>query len=144
LLERDQLGEFYLTYLDSYDQDPTGLHAIKSVTGFEGESLDTAYQDWIEGLERVPETGSDLDATLGISIENGSGDGVAIRAISLEARRRTGLEYGMVITSIEGRATRDLHELIRVLGSYGAGEVVTVGWRRGSIHGENEVELLPR
>lgn len=144
LLERGELGEFYLTYTDSYDEDPTGLHAIHVVTGLDGDELDRMYRGWIAGLDRVPETGSDLEATLGISVENGTGDGVAVQALSLEARRRTGLTLGMVITSIEGRATRDLHEMIRVLGSYGAGDVVTIGWRRGTIHGENEVELLAR
>lgn len=144
LLERGELGEFYLIYADSYDVDPTGLHAIHSVTGLDGDELDGVYRGWLDGLEPVPETGSDLEATLGISVENGTGDGVAVQALSLKARRRTGLTLGMVITSIDGRVTRDLHEMIRVLGSYGAGDVVTVGWRRGTIHGENEVELLAR
>ncbi|MGJ8636264.1 MAG: TPR end-of-group domain-containing protein [Phycisphaerales bacterium] len=144
LLERGELGEFYLTYADTYDQDPTGLHAIYTVTGLDGDELDRVYRGWIAGLDQVPETGSDLEATLGISVENGTGDGVAVQALSLQARRRTGLTLGMVITSIEGRATRDLHEMIRVLGSYRAGDVVTVGWRRGTIHGENEIELLAR
>lgn len=144
LLERGELGGFYQVYLDSYDQDPTGLTAVHDVTGLEGEELDRAYRAWVAQLQKVPETGSDLKATLGISVENGTGDGVAVQALGVEARRRTGLTLGMVITSIEGRATRDLHEMIRVLGSYRAGDVVTVGWRKGSLHGENEIELLAR
>ncbi|MBL4809023.1 MAG: hypothetical protein JKY43_03070 [Phycisphaerales bacterium] len=144
LIERGQLGEFYMAYLDSYDEDPTGMMALEGVTGIEGKELDRVYQGWVRGLERVPETGADLSATLGISIENGTGDGVVIKNLSVEARRRTGLRLGMVITAINGRATRDLHELIRVLGSYGPGDVVTVHWRRGTIHGENAVKLLGR
>ena len=144
LLDRGELGAFYVAYLDGYSDDPTGMAAMLETTGIEADEIDGVYQDWVRGLAEVPETGDDLEATLGISIENGTGDGVVIKAISLEARRRTGLSLGMVITGIEGRATRDLHELIRVMGSYQAGDAVTVQWRRGRIHGENEVELLAK
>ncbi len=144
LIEQRKLGAFYMEYLDSYDEDPTGMAALTKVTGVEGRELDRVYQAWVRGLERVPETGSDLSATLGVSIENGTGDGVVVKNLSVEARRRTRLRLGMVITAIDGRATRDLHELIRILGSYGPGDVVTVHWRRGTIHGENKVKLLGR
>ena len=144
LLDRGELGRFYEAYVEGYGEDPTGMGALIRVTGLGEDEIDDVYRAWVGNLEDVPETGSDLEATLGISIENGSGDGVVIRELSGEARRRTGLRLGSVITHIEGRATRDLHELIRVLGSYGAGEVVKVSWRRGTVHGENAVELLGR
>lgn len=144
LLDRGELGQFYIEYVESYNEDPTGMAALIGTTGIEPSEIDQVYQDWVRALEEVPETGDDLEATLGISIENGTGDGVVIKAISLEARRRSGLKLGWVITGIEGRPTRDLHELIRVLGSYKAGQSVRVQWRRGRIHGENTVELLAR
>ena len=144
LLDRGELGAFYETYVESYREDPTGVLALERTVGMGIDDVEVLYRAWVGELMEVPETGSDLEATLGVSIENGSGVGVVIKKVSGEARRRTGLRMGSVITGIEGRATRDLHELIRVLGSYGAGDVVLVSWRRGTIHGENEVELLGR
>jgi len=144
LMERGELGAFYRGYIDSYDEDPSGMLALTQVTGLEGEEMDRVYREWVADLEEVAETGSDLEATLGISIRSGDGDGVLITELSGEARRRTGLRMGSVITGINGRATRDLHELIRVLGSYGVGDVVTVQWRRGTLHGENSAELIGR
>ncbi len=144
LLDRGEMGAFYLRYMETYDEDPTGMVAVLGVTGLEEDTLDSVYQDWVRGLPEVAETGDDLDATLGISIENGTGDGVVVKALTVEARRRTGLHLGMVITAIEGRATRDMHELIRVLGDYRAGDTVDVHWRRGTIHGKNAVVLLGR
>ncbi|MFK7760179.1 MAG: hypothetical protein AB8C13_09545 [Phycisphaerales bacterium] len=141
---RNQLGAFYKRYTESFDMDPTGIQALENATGMQIGEAEEAYRSWMEGIEQVPETGSDLDATLGLAVENGTGDGVVIRELSTEARRRTGLRMGSVITAIEGRPTRDLHELIRVLGSYGAGEVVTVHWRRGTLHNQSEVELIKR
>ena len=142
LLDRGELGAFYNRYLETYKQDQTGLTALIETVGMEVEEIDTVYEEWVRGLPEVAETGDDLDATLGISIENGSGDGVVVKGLSVEARRRTGLRLGMVITGIDRRPTRDMHELIRVLGDYRAGQSVQVRWRRGTIHGENDVVLL--
>ncbi len=144
LLDMGKLGEFYTQYTKTYSQDPSGIVALGQVLGMEAKEYEKVYREWIEGLERVPETGSDLVATLGISVENGTGDGVVIQGLSGEARRTTGLRMGTVITGIEGRPTRDLHELIRVLGSYKAGQSVRVQTRRGTIHGEAIVMLKRR
>jgi hypothetical protein len=48
------------------------------------------------------------------------------------------------VTSIDHRTTRDLAELVRVLSTLKAGDVVTVGYRRGQTYGEETVELVPR
>lgn len=142
LLEQRKLAEFYQEYCKTYSKDPTGLFALQQTLGLEMDEINKRYQSWISDLEEVAETGSDLDATLGISVENGTGDGVVITELTPEARRRSGLRLGSIITGINKRATRDLHELIRVLGDYEAGDTVQVRWRRGTIHGENSVELV--
>ena len=65
-------------------------------------------------------------------------------SLTSAARRRTGLHTGEVITAINGRPTRDLFEFIRVLGSYSAGQSVTLTTRRGIKFSEVQVELLER
>jgi predicted metalloprotease with PDZ domain len=144
LSDQRKLTEFYEQYCQSYSKDPSGLLALQQVLGLEMDEINTRYRAWVADLEEVAETGSDLDATLGISVESGTGDGVIITELTPEARQRSGLRLGSIITGINGRATRDLHELIRVLGDYKAGDSVQVRWRRGTIHGENAVVLIAR
>ncbi len=144
LLDRGKLSEFYSEYTRSFDEDPTGLAALRRTLGMEQGELEDAYRDWLDSLPMVAETGSDLPATLGIEIENGTGDGVRVTGLPPGSRERTGLRIGSFITAINGRPTRDLSELIRVLSDYLPGESVTLSHRRGRVHSTSQVELLPR
>lgn len=145
LLDKNKLTDFYRTYTQTFDQDPTGLTALRQTLGFDDQNqLEAAYQDWITSLPLVAETGSDLPATLGIEIENGDGTGVRVSGLPAGARQRTGLSVGSFITAINNRPTRDLHELIRVLADYIPGDTITLSHRRGRLHHTNEVTLQPR
>ncbi|MCH8507362.1 MAG: PDZ domain-containing protein [Phycisphaerales bacterium] len=145
LLDRGKLTEFYRTYTETFDDDPTGLTALRDTLGHESQGdLEQAYQRWIDSLPMVAETGSDLPATLGVEVQNGDGTGVRVSALPIGARQRTGLSVGSFITAINDRPTRDLHELIRVLADYAPGDTVTVSHRRGRLHHTNEITLQPR
>lgn len=145
LHDQNKLTDFYRTYTQTYNQDPTGLHALRHTLGFDNQGdLEQAYQAWITSLPMIPETGSELPATLGIEIENGDGSGVRVTNLPAGARQRTGLSVGSFITAINNRPTRDLHELIRVLADYAPGDIITLSHRRGRLHHTTEVNLLPR
>jgi hypothetical protein len=144
LLDTGKLSAFYAHYCANYDGDPSGYASVLAVTGLEPDGLENQYRAWVEALPTVPETGSDLDATLGIEVENGTGDGVVVRGLPAGARKRTGLRLGSVITHINDRPTRDLFELIRVLGDYGPGQTVTLRHRRGIIHSTTQATLIAR
>lgn len=139
-----RLQAFYTHYTENISDDPSGYQSVLAVTRTEPDELEEQYRDWVRALPTVPETGSDLEATLGIEIENGSGDGVVVKALPGNARSRTGLRLGSVITHINDRPTRDMFELIRVLGDYGPGQTVTLHHRRGRIHSTSDVALLGR
>ncbi len=144
LLDQRKLGAFYRTYTRQYRTDPSGISALETVLGKELEEIEQDFETWIDQLEMVPETGSDLNATLGIEIENGTGDGVVVRGLPGNARSRTKLRIGSVITAIDGKPTRDLFELIRILGQYQPGQTVTIHHRRGTVHKISKVKLLQR
>lgn len=145
LLEHDKLIDFYRTYTQTFDTDPTGLHALKiTLNHATTAELEQAFHTWARALPQVPERGSDLTATLGIEIENGDGTGVRVTGLPAGARQRTGLSIGSHITAINNRPTRDLNELIRVLADYAPGDTITLSHRRGRLHLTNEVTLLPR
>jgi len=142
LLDEQKLGAFYSTYTQEYDVDPTGITALEQTLGKEIDEIEMDFRLWVDALDRVPETGSDLSATLGIEIENGNGDGVVVKALPGNARTRTGLRLGSVITAINGQPTRDLFELIRILGKYKPGQIVTLHHRRGKVHTTTKAKLL--
>lgn len=147
LLEHHKLTDFYRTYTQTFDTDPTGLHALKiTLNHATTAELEQAFHTWARALPQVPERGSDLTATLGIEIENGDGTGVRVTGLpgGGGARQRTGLSIGSHITAINNRPTRDLNELIRVLADYAPGDTITLSHRRGRLHLTNEVTLLPR
>ncbi|MGV6815381.1 MAG: hypothetical protein ACWA5W_10310, partial [Phycisphaerales bacterium] len=144
LLDQGKLGEFYTVYTQEYDADPTGVRALELVIGKEIDEINTDFRAWVDALETVPETGGDLAATLGIEIEAGTGDGVVVTGLTGEARRRTGLRLGSVITAIDNHPTRDMFELIRILGHYRPGQTVTLHHRRGTVHSTSQAKLLKR
>ena len=144
LLDQGKLGEFYTVYTQEYAADPTGIRAMELVLGKEIDEINTDFRAWVDALETVPETGGDLAATLGIEIEAGTGDGVVVTGLAGDARRRTGLRLGSVITAINDHPTRDMFELIRILGQYRPGQTVTLHHRRGTVHQTSQVKLLKR
>lgn len=144
LLDQHQLNAFYANYTREYQQDKTGILSLETTLGKEITEIEKDYRNWIDGLETVAETGADLSATLGIDIETGTGDGVVVKKLPGNARSRTGLHTGSVITAINGHPTRDLLEFIRILGQYSPGQTITLDHRRGSIHTQSKVVLLKR
>jgi S1-C subfamily serine protease len=51
---------------------------------------------------------------------------------------------GDVITAIDGKPTRDIAELVRVLGAMRVGDDVKVEYRRGRRAGAADVVLTPK
>lgn len=144
LQDRGKLTEFYRRYTETFASDPTALTALRDTLAMTQPEVEAAYKAWVIALPTVAETGSDLPATLGIEIENGTGDGVRVVALPPGARERTGLHVGSFITAVNGRPTRDLSELIRVLADYAPGDTVTLSHRRGRVRASSNVVLLPR
>ena len=144
LLDQHELSAFYDQYTQHFDDDPTGIASLEAVLGKEITQIEDDFRTWIDGLEMVAETGADLEATLGIEIETGSGDGVIVTELPSGSRARTGLHLKSVITAINDQPTRDLFEFIRVLSQYKPGDTVTLHHRRGTVHKESQATLIAR
>lgn len=134
LADQRKLRDWYDAYTQTYDQDPSGVAALERVLAKPIDDIERDYREWIDSLPMVPETGADLHATLGVEIENGSGDGPVVLSVSRDARERTGLRPFDRITSLDGQPTRDLNELIRRLGDHAPGATVPLTVRRGRVH----------
>jgi S1-C subfamily serine protease len=115
------------------------------VLGLELPEIETRDREWVRNdLPMVAETGTDLDAVLGVDIEQAEMIGPRVTKVSREARQRTGLRRLDIITAIDGRPVHDMKELIRVLSVYEPGEAVTVDYRRVRLRDTSEVRLIER
>lgn len=147
LHDRGKLGDWYSAYIRGFDDDPTGLKAVEEVFARPLTEIEREYRAWISRLPQVAEQERPGEATLGLDVDPGSGDGPVIVSIPRERRaimREAGLRTGDVITAVNSRPTRDLNELVRIVGEHRAGEEVEVSYRRGRTHGTARVILVPR
>ncbi|MEL7472786.1 MAG: PDZ domain-containing protein [Planctomycetota bacterium] len=139
-----KLAEFYSTYTATHAEDPSGLAAIRAL--FPDQSLrqiNTDYRKWIRNLAWAPEELKPGDASLGLEIETGSGDGPRIVEFPRGDARKAGLRKGDVITAINRRPTRDQAELVRVLAAFEPGDTVTLTLRRRSEYLDAPLTLKP-
>lgn len=149
-----KLKDWYRTYTTNrehgYRADRSGVKAIEHVYGVPSIQIDKDYRVWLRALPRVAEQHRPGQATLGVDVDPGTGDGPVIAAIPPDSRgkrnpaRAAGLRIGDVLTAIDGRPTRDMNELVRILGEHEAGDEVEVSYRRGRTHGTARVTLTPR
>ncbi|MFG0283770.1 MAG: TPR end-of-group domain-containing protein [Phycisphaerales bacterium JB039] len=137
-----KLAEWYKTYTEHYGEDPTGVLATQKLFGEDMDAFQRQYEAWVKALPRVADMHEPGPAMLGIDIDPAGGEG--LRVTSLVRRRDSGLRLGDIITAIDGRPTRDLNEMYRVLGDYRPGQTVTVRYRRHRVHGIAEVTLVAR
>jgi tetratricopeptide (TPR) repeat protein len=143
-----RLARWYGLYTETFASDPTGGAALERVFEQPLEEVTAHFRAWLRTLPEVPEWGKTPPPgtpMVGFEIDPGTGDGPVVASISSRSdARRAGLRRGDVITAIDGRATRDINELMRVLGTYLPGDRVTISYRRGRVHGEVEVGLVAR
>ena len=144
LQERGVLGAWYAAYTEGYAEDPSGVGAFESVFGVPIGEVDRAWRVWARDVEMVPEEVRPGEASLGVEVDPGRGDGPVVAQVVEREVRRAGLKAGDAITAVDGRPTRDIAELVRILGDYAVGQVVVVSYRRGSLVGEAEVRLVAR
>lgn len=145
LWQRGLLKAWYAAYTRGFADDPTGVKAIEEVFAQPIDEVDKLYRAWVRELPEVAEQLRPGAAGIGVEVEAGSGDGPVI--VEVDPRgpaRRAGLRPGDAITAIDGQPTRDMNELVRVLGQKHLGDTVEVAYRRGRQHGTVRVTLWRR
>jgi len=135
LLERGVLAEWYAHFVEHFDSDPTGLESISAVLGMPIERVREDFERWVRALPEVAEARADgtisgLEVSMGVEMIPGSGRGPLVRRL-LDRRARTeGFRRRDAVVEVDGRPTRDMNELVRVLDDYRPGQRVTVEIRR--------------
>lgn len=145
LAHHGRIREWYGHYTAGFDRDPTGRTAWEATFGSSMAAIDRDYRAWVRSLEMVPEEIRPGMASLGVEVESGESDGLRITRVVDPRRGGDGrLRLGDVITDIDGRPTRDMAELVRVLSSYSPGDRVTVGLRRSTRARTETVTLVAK
>ncbi len=142
LCDRGVLPRWWRDYTETFAQDPTGAHAVERALGSPLPAVERDYRAWLRALPEAAERLTPGMASLGVVISAGRGDGPRIDDIEAGSpARAAGLRIGDVITVIDGRSTRTLEDLVRVLAEFEVGDEVAVSARRGSLRVEARVVL---
>ena len=142
LEDRGLLGEWYRTYTQSADLDPTGLRALEAVTDMTAEAFDEALRLWAVDLPEVYEQNAPPLLGIGARLDLEHGDGPVVRQLIHENAKRAGLRPGDIITGLDGVRVRDLNEFYRVLTDLKPGERVQLDYRRRLDHRRTTVTLV--
>jgi hypothetical protein len=150
------LWDIYTTdELVGWPADRSGIKALEAATSLALPELERDFRDWLEQLDTVAEEIEPGMASLAIEVENGPGDGVRVVAKpdvqSLQRKgdteaiaRALAFAIGDVILAIDDKPTRDIAELVRVLGEYQPGDAVRVLIRRGQTELSADVTLAEK
>jgi hypothetical protein len=146
LWNKQKLKEWYEAYTSGYSEDPTGKAAMEKVFGKPLKDIQKEYAAWLRALPEAQEEFKRGDAVLPFDLEEGAGDGVIVSSSTVGRSRGTGGGAGVrlkdVITAIDGKAVREIGELIQVLTPYMPGTEVEVTYRRGKTEGTAKVKLI--
>lgn len=143
LSSKGLLGRWYNLYTAGYDADPTGVASVLAALDTDIDGANAMYRDWLRQLPAVPEPGGrEGRVGLGIDVDPGEGDGPVVTQAASRAARASGIRVGDIIYAINDRPTRDVFELVRVLGSYAPGANVTLSVRRLTRHLTIEIQLV--
>lgn len=144
LHEEGKLSEWYRRYTAGHDEDDTGIRALESVFETSLAEVERRYRAWIRAFPEAPEEIRPGMASIGVEIGPGRGDGPEIERIPPGSdARRAGLRMRDVITAINGRSTRAMEDLVRILSEFEPGETVEISVRRGRLHHTVQVTLVP-
>ncbi len=152
LYQRGQLPAFLKTFCTNNEHgfavDQSGKKALEHVFGKDTKEIDKQFRAWLKDLPEVSEEVKPGQASLNVSVESGNGDGVIVVDMPVGGTKSAASAAGVsairindVIMAIEGRATRDIAELIRVLGDFQPGQKVKVTLRRDGVEREVPVTL---
>jgi len=146
LSDQGKLKDWYTHYVGRYEQDPSGVASIEAVMGMPIAEVNVAYRQWLRDLPKVAEEIRPGMASLGLEVDAGTGEGPIVVSIARAPRgeKRPDLKVNDIITAIDGKAIRDIAELVRVLSAYKPGDTVTVSYRRFKLYGDAEVTLVEK
>ncbi|MEC9374614.1 MAG: PDZ domain-containing protein, partial [Planctomycetota bacterium] len=142
LHEAGRLGEWYEAYVEGFEEDESGRRAIEAVFESPLREVERRYRLWLRELPEVAEEIRPGMASLGVVVSPGRGDGPEVQMVEAgTGARRAGLRRRDVILSVDGRSTRTMEDLVRILSEYEPGERVSVEVRRARLRMTVEVEL---
>lgn len=145
---RGVLGTWYSAYTAGFADDPTGAHAMESAFGARMPEIDKQFREWLRELPDVAEQSRPGDATLGAVMSAGAGDGPVVNSVVTVVREGDRLDGERlrrrdIVEAIDDKPTRNIDDLLRVLGEYDVGDEVKVSIRRGTRRLDIRIRLVP-
>ncbi len=153
LYSQHRLADWWRTFTTDVEHglraDESGVAAMEHTLGKPSKEIDKDSRVWLRTLSPVAESIEPGMASLGVEVEAGLGEGPVVTRVVPRPKGNVhqsapGLRPGDTLLSIDAKPTRDLAELVRVLGTYKAGDQVLLEVRRGQAIKEFRVTLVAR
>lgn len=143
--DKGLLPAWYKAYVAHFEEDRTGTKAFEIAFGKPVDEVERDWRKWLIEQPAIDLQINDGDAALGVrSRENLSNDGVLVTdVIPNSAAFRGRIRKGDVIVSIDGRSTRSLLDLRRIIAARKVGDEVEVKARRAGEYYTVKVTLRP-
>ncbi len=143
--DHGKLVEWYRTYVETFEEDSSGIQAFETVFGTELEEVEKRWRTWLRVQPPVDDFVGRGDASLGVQfVEDGVNDGVLIDMVLRgSAAADAGLQSGDVIVSFDGQPVRSHFELLVAVGGKNVGDEVPVRVRRDGEYLVFQVVLRP-
>lgn len=143
--DKGKLEDWYKAYVEGFERDRSGAKAFEKAFELPLASIEKNWRMWVH---QQPEFNFRIrvgDASLGIRTrDNASNDGVLVTDVLMNsAAQLARLKRGDVIVSIDGKSTRTLVDLRRVLAERQVGDEVEVKARRNGEYFTAKVQLRP-
>jgi hypothetical protein len=146
LAEQNKLRDWYHAYIESFDDDATGMKAFEAVFDEPIRDIERSFRLWARDLEEAEEVVEIGRPSLGVTVNDRyASDGVMITAVHENTGAAVSdLRPGDVIMSMDGVSVRDTRDLTRELAKKKIGEMVKLEIRRGERVLSRRIGLTPR
>lgn len=139
------LGRWYKTYIETFNEDSTGIAAFEKVYENNIKQIERQYRLWLKTKEKVPERVAEGKPAIGIWVaDQTANDGVGIVSVHPGgAAKKAGLRSRDIILAIDDKPVYAVEEILYEVLKRTEGDEVTLKIRRGKLEREIILKLRP-
>ncbi len=145
IAEKYSIEEWYATYIESYEEDSTGLLACEKIFGKKIKEIERDFRLWVGNHDKMPVKIRKTEPSLGLWIvDQGANDGVEIVGVNPRgSAKQTTIRARDVITAVNGKPVYAVEEILLLISRMNQGDNVALRYRRGSQYHDVTIELQP-
>jgi tetratricopeptide (TPR) repeat protein len=143
LHDKGLLKRWYDRYMDTYDEDETGIAALEAVCGQDVDKIQADWAQWVGRQKPPPMRIRPNQAYIGIRMAQVKDGLKLVDVVPGSGAEKAGLAKGDVVIRVDDFRVVDSSDLLTLVSEKEVGEVVEVEFRRDGEYRKVSVELGP-